>query len=74
MADSRAYDTADPRAYMRVYRALLDRGLPPGTQLHIGEIASEFDVSRGTVQKAIERLSGEVQLARYPGVGWTVIS
>jgi DNA-binding GntR family transcriptional regulator len=66
----------DPRLYRRVYAALsariTDGTLPSGARLNIGALADEFDVSRDSVQRAIQLLAGEERVERFPGLGWFV--
>ena len=67
---------ADPRAYMRVYaqlKAQIEGGeLAAETRLNIGLIADEHDVSRDTVQKALQLLEQDGLIERYAGLGWYV--
>lgn len=65
---------ADPRAYMRIYTAVKARievGELDG-RLHIGALADEFDVSRDTVQRALNMLESDGLAERWPGLGWYV--
>jgi DNA-binding GntR family transcriptional regulator len=43
----------------RLRAAIMDGSLPPGTQLGETELASRFDVSRGTLREAMQRLVEE---------------
>ena len=67
---------ADPRAYMRVYRALKDAieagALASGTRLSMGLIADEHDVSRESVKHAMRLLAADGLIERYDGLGWYV--
>lgn len=67
---------ADPRAYMRVYRALKDAieagGLAAGARLNMGLIADEHDVSRETVKHVMRLLAADGLVERYDGLGWYV--
>lgn len=67
---------ADPRAFMRVYEQLRTQikggELAPGARLNIGLIADRHDVSRDTVQRALQLLEGDGLIERWPGLGWFV--
>lgn len=67
---------ADPRAFMRVYaqlKAAIEGGaLAAETRLNIGLIADEHDVSRDTVQHALQLLEADGLIERYAGLGWYV--
>jgi DNA-binding GntR family transcriptional regulator len=67
---------ADPRAFMRVYAQLKGRiesgQLAADTRLNIGLVADEFDVSRDTVQHALQLLADDGLVERYAGLGWYV--
>lgn len=67
---------ADPRAYMRIYNQLRGRieagKLAPGARLNIGFLADEHDVSRDTVQRALQMLADEGLIERWAGLGWYV--
>ena len=67
----------DPRAWIRVYETvrgrIADGTYPAGSPLPVGlDLAGEFDTSRDTVQKAVQRLEAEGLLVRYPGLGYYV--
>jgi GntR family transcriptional regulator len=67
---------ADPRAYVRVYvqlKAQIEGGeLAAETRLNIGLVADEHDVSRDTVQRALQLLEADGLIERYAGLGWYV--
>lgn len=67
---------ADPRAYMRVYRALADAiaagEMMPGARLDMGLIADQHDVSREPVKHAMRLLARDGLVERYDGLGWYV--
>ena len=61
---------------MRVYaqlKARIEGGqLAADTRLNIGLIADEFDVSRDTVQHALQLLADDRLVERFAGLGWYV--
>lgn len=67
---------ADPRAFMRVYAQLKTRiesgELGAGARLNIGLLADQFDVSRDTVQHALQLLDADGLIERWEGLGWFV--
>lgn len=70
---NREVDPHDPRAYMRIYATLRDRITQgePGERLSVGDLATEFSVSRDTVQAALRMLAEDGLAKRWPGIGWT---
>ncbi len=53
--------TATERVYAGIYRAMIERRLPPGAWLREEELAESFGVSRTVVRQALQRLA-QVQL------------
>jgi GntR family trehalose operon transcriptional repressor len=68
---------ADPRRYRHIYAEVSARikagTYPAGSPLPpIGQLADEFDVSRDTVQRALQLLAEGGLIQRWPGLGWYV--
>jgi len=61
---------------MRVYAQLKARiegsTLAAGARLNIGLVADEHNVSRDTVQHALQLLEQDGLIERWPGLGWFV--
>ena len=47
----------DEHVYQRVFDAILEQRLPPGTKLNEAELASIFAVSRTVIRKALMKLT-----------------
>ena len=50
-------DAGAADVYKRIYEAVLDHRLPPGTKLKEVPLAELFGVTRGTIRKAFARLA-----------------
>ncbi len=55
--------------YARLFQAILDGGLPPGTYLHEQEVASKFKVSRTPVREALRILAQDGYVRLVPRQG-----
>lgn len=67
---------ADQRRYRQIYSVLKkqisDGALASGARLNIGALVDEHDVSRDTVQRALQLLEADGLVERWPGLGWFV--
>ena len=62
-------ETANDGIYERIYCAVLEHRLPPGTKLGEDRLAKIFDVSRARVREVLARLAHEQIVDLYPQRG-----
>ncbi|MEP7154348.1 MAG: GntR family transcriptional regulator [Betaproteobacteria bacterium] len=65
---------ADPDVYSRIYEAVLDHRLPPGTKLKEVPLAQFFGVTRGAIRKAFSQLAAMRIIELRPNRGAIVAS
>jgi DNA-binding GntR family transcriptional regulator len=64
----------EERVYQRVFDAILEQRLSPGTKLNEEELAQIFSVSRTVIRKALSRLTHEGVVETRKNKGTTVAS
>jgi DNA-binding GntR family transcriptional regulator len=62
----------DEHIYQRVFDAILEQRLPPGTKLNEAELANIFTVSRTVIRKALMRLSHDGVVETRKNKGTTI--
>ncbi|WP_236794364.1 GntR family transcriptional regulator [Amycolatopsis sp. GM8] len=68
-AGATADDLAADPVYDRIYEAILEHRLPPGTKLPEEKLAAVFKVSRARVRKVLARLGNENLIGVVPNKG-----
>lgn len=66
----------DEHVYQRVFDAILEQRLPPGTKLNEAELASIFAVSRTVIRKALMKLThdGVVETRKNKGTTLAIVT
>ena len=62
----------DEHVYQRVFDAILEQRLPPGTKLNEAELAKIFTVSRTVIRKALTRLTHDGVVETKKNKGTTI--
>ena len=69
MQAPRGHDPGADAVYERIYDAIMEHRLPPGTKLPEERLAALFQVSRARVRKVLARLENERLIAVVPNRG-----
>ena len=67
--DHSAWGASSDDVFSRIYEAVLDHRLPPGTKLREVPLASMFGVTRGTIRKAFALLASRKVIELTPNRG-----
>lgn len=72
MVSAVAKRSLDKAAADALRQAIVSGEVQPGTRLTEMEIAAQFELSRGTIRAALQRLMGEGLIVQRPYAGWEV--
>ncbi|KMZ13873.1 Transcriptional regulator, GntR family [Candidatus Burkholderia humilis] len=70
--DPLSTDSTSDEIYERIYLAILEHRLTPGTKLAEERLASIFKASRARVREALSKLAYEQIVEVFPKKGWFV--
>ncbi|BCQ26692.1 FCD domain-containing protein [Caballeronia sp. NK8] len=70
--DTQSTDSTSDEIYERIYLAILEHRLTPGTKLAEERLASIFKASRARVREALSKLAYEQIVEVFPKRGWFV--